>query len=228
MTEMEVVKLFHDIDSSCRGHIEIIRDHTHYTDKEIKERNLKDDYDLERLVFRIHQPFYFNDGDCFGLMIKRIDKKWCISDGGHLYFHLGIFVDDDLLVQEPCASYIERCCKMFDIEDRDGEMLLFVEDQNFGEAIYDYLQFCLRFMHVEILAEPEKYGLTKSKRKTNMTELEKEILNYLDEHPRARIEELCQVFSNYKEDVVKLTIDHLCVKKFITRLIAYEVFYKNK
>ena len=164
MTEREVVKLFHDIESGCHGFIEIIRDHTHYTEQEIKERMVRDWYNLERLVFRINHPFYFNDGDHFGILLKRIDRKWCISDSGHLYFHLGIFVDDDLLIQEPCKSYIERCCKMFDIEDRDGELLLFIEDQNFGEAIYDYLQFCLRFMHVEILAEPEKYGLTKIKK----------------------------------------------------------------
>jgi len=113
------------------------------------------------LKFRIYHPFHFNDGDCFSIVLKRIGKKWCISDEGNLYFHMGIFFDDRLLDQEPCKSYIDKCRTQFNIEDRDTELVLFIEDNDYDTAIYDYLQFCLRFMHVYILAEPELYGLQK-------------------------------------------------------------------
>lgn len=114
------------------------------------------DFDIEQLQFRVMHPFYFDDGDHLGIILKRIDGKWAFSDGGHFYFHMGIFVDDDFLTSNTATNYINRCRSMFDIEDRSGELISFVDKDDFATALFDLIQFWLRAMHVELFLESER------------------------------------------------------------------------
>ena len=118
---------------------------------------VKDDLNSKELIFRVHHPFYFDDGDHLGLMLKKVDGYWAASDGGHFFFHLGIFMEDEVLHSGECKKYVDRCRTMFDIEDRDGELIRFVEENDFGEAISDMLQFFVRAMHVEMVGGKRKW-----------------------------------------------------------------------
>lgn len=116
-----------------------------------RDTNIKD-----KIQFRIHHPFYFDDGDHLGLLLKQIDGKWVISDGGHFFFHLGIFMDDEVIHSGKCKEWIDRCRRMFDIEDREGELISVVENDKFADSLFDFLQFFMRAMHVEIVGEEEQ------------------------------------------------------------------------
>jgi len=108
------------------------------------------------LAFRIYHPFYFDDGDHLGLVLKQKDGQWVVSDEGHFFFHMGIFVDDDIIHSGECKKHVDRCRRMFDIEDHEGELISVVEDKRFGESVTDFLQFFMRAMHLELLIQPEK------------------------------------------------------------------------
>jgi len=102
--------------------------------------------------FRVFTPFRFDDGDHLAIVLKNEGDRWLISDEGHTYMHLTYDIDDQLLHTGMRKQLILKALSMFNVEDRDGELIREVSNGDYGKALYDFAQALLRIADVSYLS----------------------------------------------------------------------------
>jgi len=101
--------------------------------------------------YRVSSPFTLEDGDHLVIVLKREADRWVLSDEGHTYMHLTYDVDERDLLRGTRQKIITNALSAFKVEDRDGELVLAVEDERFGDALYSFVQAILRITDVTYL-----------------------------------------------------------------------------
>jgi hypothetical protein len=102
--------------------------------------------------FRVFTPFLFEDGDHLAIVLKRENSTWALSDEGHTYMHLTYDLDEKDLRQGTRQKVITNALSMFRIEDREGELLLRIADEQFGDALYSFIQALMKVTDVSFLS----------------------------------------------------------------------------
>ena len=102
--------------------------------------------------FRVFTPFLFDDGDHLAIVLKRENSTWILSDEGHTYMHLTYDLDEKDLQRGTRQNVITNALSMFRIEDREGELLLRIADQQFGDALYSFIQALMKVTDVSFLS----------------------------------------------------------------------------
>jgi hypothetical protein len=102
--------------------------------------------------FRIFTPFQFDDGDHLAMVLKKVGENWILSDEGHTYMHLTYELDEKSLRQGTRQEIITGALNAFSVDDRDGELVLAIRDQRFGDALFDFVQALLRITDVTYLS----------------------------------------------------------------------------
>ena len=105
--------------------------------------------------FRVLTPFQFEDGDQFVIVLKKIGDKWVLSDEAHTYLHLTYEIDEKQLHKGARRKIILNALSMFDVEDRNGELILDVSDGRYGDALYDFVQALLKITDVSYLSKEQ-------------------------------------------------------------------------
>jgi len=104
---------------------------------------------LDRFI--VHQPFHFDDGDHFVVILKQITGEWIFSDEGHTLMHLQY--DDIDLSRGTRASILDATLRAFSVENHDGEFLIRVPDERFGDALFTFLQALVKISDLEYLTQ---------------------------------------------------------------------------
>jgi hypothetical protein len=102
--------------------------------------------------FRVFTPFLFEDGDHLAIVLKRENSTWTLSDEGHTYMHLTYDLDEKDLQRGTRQKVITNALSMFRIEDREGELLLHIADEQFGDALYSFIQALMKITDVSYLS----------------------------------------------------------------------------
>jgi hypothetical protein len=102
--------------------------------------------------FRVFTPFLFEDGDHLAIVLKRENSTWTLSDEGHTYMHLTYDLDEKDLQRGTRQKVITNALSMFRIEDREGELLLRIADERFGDALYSFIQALMKVTDVSFLS----------------------------------------------------------------------------
>ena len=102
--------------------------------------------------FRVFTPFLFEDGDHLAIILKRENSAWTLSDEGHTYMHLTYDLDEKDLHRGARQKVITNALSMFLVEDRDGELLLRIPDEQFGDALYSFIQALMKVTDVSFLS----------------------------------------------------------------------------
>jgi len=102
--------------------------------------------------FRVFTPFLFEDGDHLAIILKRENSSWTLSDEGHTYMHLTYDLDEKDLQRGTRQKVITNALSMFRIEDRQGELLLRIADEQFGDALYSFIQALMKVTDVSFLS----------------------------------------------------------------------------
>lgn len=102
--------------------------------------------------FRVFTPFLFDDGDHLTIILKRERERWMLSDEGHTYMHLTYDLDGKDLQKGTRQRIITNALSMFSIQDRDGELVVPVEGDRYGDALYSFVQSLLRITDVTFLS----------------------------------------------------------------------------
>ena len=89
----------------------------------------------------VFTPFCFSDGDHLTILLKRDGPRWVLSDGAHTFMRLSF--DFDFEEQEPYQKFITKTLANFQIEDRDGELVLDLTGKRYGDALYSFIQALL-------------------------------------------------------------------------------------
>lgn len=101
--------------------------------------------------FRVFSPFMFDDGDHLAIVLRREANQWLLGDEGHTLMHLSYDLDEQSLQTGTRASLIANALSVFEVEDRDGELVLRVPDEQFGNALYSYIQALMKITDVTYL-----------------------------------------------------------------------------
>lgn len=106
--------------------------------------------DSER--FRVLTPFMFEDGDHLVIVLKKEGNRWILSDEAHTYMHLTYEIDEKSLYSGTRREIILRALSMFEVEDRNGELILEVQNGDYGDALYSFVQALLKIIDVSYLS----------------------------------------------------------------------------
>ncbi len=101
--------------------------------------------------FRVFTPFLFDDGDHLAIVLKQEDDRWLLSDEGHTYMHLSYDLDERELQRGTRQQIVTSALSTFGVEDREGELILPVEDERYGDSLYSFVQALLKITDVTYL-----------------------------------------------------------------------------
>ena len=101
--------------------------------------------------FRVSNPFMLEDGDRLVVILKREGERWVLSDEGHTFMHLTYDIDERDLLRGTRQKIIANALSTFNVQDRDGELVLAVEDERYGDALYSFVQALMRITDVTYL-----------------------------------------------------------------------------
>ncbi len=108
-----------------------------FKEKVCKSIRLSDE-GLQR--YRVFTPFLFDDADHFCIVLKRRGEQWVLSDEGHTFMHLTYDIDEKDLQQGTRAKIIANTLAQFGVEDNEGELVMEICDEQYGNALYSFIQ----------------------------------------------------------------------------------------
>ena len=105
---------------------------------------------LER--YQVFTPFCFDDGDHLSIVLKQEGSRWVLSDEANTYMRLTYEMDEKDLQRGTRQKIIASALSMFQVEDRDGELLLEVSEGQYGDALFSFIQALLKITDVTYLS----------------------------------------------------------------------------
>jgi hypothetical protein len=101
--------------------------------------------------YRIFTPFLFEDGDHLAITLKKEMSRWILTDEGHTFMHLTYDIDERDLQRGTRQKVISNALSMFQVEDRDGELVIQIKDDRYGDTLYSFVQALLKITDVSYL-----------------------------------------------------------------------------
>lgn len=102
--------------------------------------------------FRVFTPFLLEDGDHLAIVLKKEGNKWLLSDEGHTYMHLTYDLDEKDLKSGTRQKLISNALSAFAVNDRNGELFSHITSNQYGDALYNFIQAILRISDVTYLS----------------------------------------------------------------------------
>ncbi len=102
--------------------------------------------------YRVFTPFMFEDGDHLSIVLKRMNGGWVLSDEGHTYMHLTYDLEEKDLQKGTRQKIITNALSMFSVEDKEGELLIPIQNDRYGDALYNFIQALLKITDVTYLS----------------------------------------------------------------------------
>ena len=102
--------------------------------------------------YRVFTPFMFEDGDHLSIVLKDENNEWILSDEGHTYMHLTYDIDEKDLYRGTRQKIITNALSVFNVKDREGELVIDIKDEGYGDALYSFIQALLRITDMSYLS----------------------------------------------------------------------------
>ena len=102
--------------------------------------------------FRVNTPFRFTDGDHIVIVLKKEGNNWILSDEAHTYMRLSYDFEERQISKGERQKIISNALSVNQVEDRDGELIICVPDQQHGDALYSFIQAIIRISDVSYLS----------------------------------------------------------------------------
>jgi hypothetical protein len=101
--------------------------------------------------YRVFTPFRFDDGDHLAIALKHVSGNWLLTDEGHTFMHLTYDIDERDLLRGTRQRIITNTLSAFGIQDNDGELILPIPGERFGDALYSFVQGLLKIADLSFL-----------------------------------------------------------------------------
>lgn len=117
------------------------------------KRKVCDEIELEQEGvdrYIVHNPFLFDDGDHLQIYLERNEAgEWILTDEGATYMQLSY---ENLNLDTATRTKImEKAKRRFGIEDQEGELSIVIRDEQYGDALFSFVQGILHISDVEYL-----------------------------------------------------------------------------
>jgi Domain of unknown function DUF1828 len=100
----------------------------------------------------ISTPLTFEDGDKLPLILKKENGNWFLSDEGHTFMQLTYDLDESDLQEGNRKEIIDRTLLAFQLRNRQGELILPIEGERYGDSLYSFIQALLRIDDIRYLS----------------------------------------------------------------------------
>ncbi|MCY3628026.1 MAG: DUF1828 domain-containing protein [Gammaproteobacteria bacterium] len=101
--------------------------------------------------FLVFTPFMFDDGDHLVIIIRTDDDRIVLTDEAHTFMHLTYWIKERDLLTGTRQTIVSNALSMFGVQDIDGELILEVPDQQYGDALFSFIQAILKISNVSFL-----------------------------------------------------------------------------
>ena len=105
--------------------------------------------------YRVLTPFILEDGDHLAIVLKKEGDRWLLSDEGHTFMHLTYDLEERDLQRGNRLKIIGNALTAFGVDDRQGELILRVCDDRYGDALYSFVQAVLKISDVGYLTREQ-------------------------------------------------------------------------
>jgi Domain of unknown function DUF1828 len=102
--------------------------------------------------FLVKTPFRFEDGDHFIITLKRGDAGWILSDEANTIMHLSYWLDTDAIASGNRKQIVDTSLATFSVENRDGELVIPVIEDRFGDALFNFVQALTKVTDISFLS----------------------------------------------------------------------------
>jgi hypothetical protein len=102
--------------------------------------------------YRVLTPFRLDDGDHLSIVVREEGGGWVLSDEGHTLMHLTYDMDYRDLQKGTRQKVLSNALEAFSVTDRQGELVLPIEGERYGDALYSFVQALLRITDVSYLS----------------------------------------------------------------------------
>jgi hypothetical protein len=101
--------------------------------------------------YRVLTPFRFEDGDHLGIVLKRDASGWFLSDEAHTMMHLSYWLDEQDIDSGNRHEIVQNSLATFSVENRNGEFVIPVSGERFGDALFNFIQALTKVSDVSFL-----------------------------------------------------------------------------
>lgn len=102
--------------------------------------------------FVVQTPFRFEDGDHFNIILKRIADGWVFTDEANTLMHLSYWLDDEAIKTGNRQEIVNNSLACFSVEKRDGELVIPVSEEKFGDALFNFVQALAKVTDISFLS----------------------------------------------------------------------------
>ena len=102
--------------------------------------------------YRVFTPFRFEDGDHLAIVLKQNLLGWALSDEGHTFMRLTYDMDEEDFSTGTRQQIISDALSSFEVEDREGELLLVIPNGAYGDALFSFTQALLKIADISYLS----------------------------------------------------------------------------
>lgn len=101
--------------------------------------------------YQVFTPFIFDDGDHLLITLKKRGDDWILSDEGHTYLHLTYDLEEKDLYKGNRQRIISDALTAFGIEDDAGVLQVKIRGEEYGNALFSFIQALLKITDVTYL-----------------------------------------------------------------------------
>ncbi len=97
----------------------------------------------------VFTPFMFDDGDHLPILLKQENDQWYLTDEGHTFMHVSY---DEIEIEKGTrARIIDTVLGSYKIKNREGELRAYIEKDNYGDALYSFIQGLIKITDISYL-----------------------------------------------------------------------------
>ncbi len=101
--------------------------------------------------YLVHVPFTFTDGDHYVVILRQEGQRWVLSDDGHTFMHLSYELREREFEAGNRRKIIDEVLTSYQIENRDGELVLTIPAGRYGDALFTFVQAITRITDMTFL-----------------------------------------------------------------------------
>ena len=101
--------------------------------------------------YLVQVPFTFMDGDHYVVILRQEGQNWILSDEGHTLMHLSYELREREYEAGNRRKIIDEVLTSYQIENRDGELVLTIPLGRYGDALFTFVQAITRITDMTFL-----------------------------------------------------------------------------
>lgn len=105
--------------------------------------------------FRVFTPFEFDDGDHLSIVLKKANGTWEFTDEAHTIMHMSYDMDISALKKGNRQKILTNTISNFGLEQKEGAISVKIENDNFGDAFYSFVQALIKITDLSYLSKEQ-------------------------------------------------------------------------